>query len=223
MRRHPFLRLIIPLSALRDPHFPVFPAALKTKVANRGVAPDSFLTELIAWAKVAPSEIFAPNTVPVDIFTMVKAHLATPAGKDPSGTPIYHWDSLEHRRAALCEVMRVHAGMESSWRWDCGVDVTNAHSVANIRGQETGIFQVSFDSLDLGCGAMVPFAKAHGIDRVEEFIPAMKRDHQLALEYYARLVRVSVRWAGPIIRQTLDCIYPSLSRSAVAAFQRLLL
>jgi hypothetical protein len=202
-----------------------FPDPLKTKVANRGIAPDSFLTELIAWAKNAgpASDIFAPNTVPVDIFTMIKAHLATPAGKDPSGTPYITGtaSSIARRPSAKS------CASTPAWKaHGAGIAASTARTppaCANIRGQETGIFQVSFDSLDLGRGAMMPFAKAHGIDRVEEFIPAMKRDHQLALEYYARLVRVSVRWAGPIIRQTLDCIYPSLSRSAVAAFQRLLL
>ena len=68
-----------------------------------------------------------------------------------------------HRRAALLEVMRVHAGFESSWDWNEGVDITNPHSVAHIEGQETGIFQVSFDSVLLGHNAMLPFAQAHGI------------------------------------------------------------
>jgi hypothetical protein len=199
-----------------------YPAALKTRVDNRDAAPDSFLAELIAWARTAPDEIFSPNAVPVDIYTVIRSSLATVVGRDGTGALVYHWDSLLQRKAALCEVMRVHAGLESSWNWKEGVDRTNQTSMRNLTGQETGIFQVSFDSLELGRGALKPFAKARGIDRVEEFIPAMKSDHALALEYYARLVRVSIAWAGPILRHTHDCIYPWLSRTGLAAFQNLL-
>lgn len=197
--------------------------ATKARVSNRGVPPDSFLEELIAWAKTAPPFIFAPNNVAVDIFTVIKSRLATRAGVDFSDTPILRWNSLQHRKAALTEAMRVHAGLESSWDWNEGVDKTNQTSMKNIAGQETGIFQVSFDSLNLGAGAMKPFAKERGIQAVGKFISEMKRDHVLALEYYARLVRVSIRWAGPLLRQRgPDSVYPYLSRAAVAEFQELL-
>lgn len=199
-----------------------FPAALKARVDNRGVPPDSFLTELIAFGRKAPDEIFSPNAVPVDIYTVIRSSLASVAGRDGAGGLVYHWDSLLQRKAALLEVMRVHAGLESSWNWNEGVDRTNQTSMRNVTGQETGIFQVSFDSLALGNGALKPFAKARGIDTVGEFIPSMKSNHPLALEYYARLVRVSIRWAGPILRHTHDCIYPWLSRTGLAAFERLL-
>src|SRR4051812_39461556 len=95
-------------------------------VGNRGSAPRSFLTELVAWARTAPGEIFAPNRVPMDAYAAIKSSLATEAGHDPSGTPIYHWDSLSHRRAAMLELMRVHAGRESEWHWNEAVDKTNA-------------------------------------------------------------------------------------------------
>jgi hypothetical protein len=196
--------------------------ASKEHVANRGVPSDSFLNELLDWARSAPGEIFAPNSVPVDIFTVIKSTLGSPAGKDGADTPIFHWDSLLHRKAALLETMRVHAGLEASWKWNEGVDTTNRTSMANVEGQETGIFQVSFDSTRLGAGEMKPFAKARGIDTPAKFIPAMKKDHALALEYYARLVRVSVRWAGPLMRHGADSVYPWLRRDAVAEFQSFL-
>lgn len=200
----------------------MYPSALKVPVDNRGPAPDSFLEKLIAWAKTAPDEISAPNAVPIDIYAVIRSSLATVAGRDGAGALVYQWDSLLQRKAALLEVMRVHAGLESAWNWNEGVDHSNATSMRNITGQETGIYQVSFDSLALGGGALRPFAKARDIDRVDFFIPAMKADHALALEYYARLVRVSIAWAGPILRHTHDCIYPWLSRPGVAAFERLL-
>lgn len=194
--------------------------ATKQRVHNRGNPPDSFLEELIEWARKAPDEIFAPNAVPVEVYTVIKSSLATPIhpNGDPSGTPLYHWDSLLHRKAAMLEVMRVHAGFESSWTWILGVDTTNQTSMRNITAQEAGIFQVSFDSTHLGNGAMKPFAKANGIAHPDNFIAKMKSDHALALEYYARLVRVSIAWAGPLLRHGTDSVYPWLSRASVAEF-----
>lgn len=197
--------------------------ACKEKVSNRGVPPDSFLDELIAFLRTAPDFISAPNSVAVDIFTVIKPRLAVHTLNDHSGTPIWQWKSLLHRKAALAEAMRVHAGLESSWKHGEGVDKTNPRSMANRVSEETGIFQVSFDSLNLGQGVLKPFAKERGIDTVEKFIPAMKADHPLALEYYARLVRVSIRWAGPLLRQTgPDSVYPYLSRAAVTEFESFL-
>ncbi len=190
----------------------------KAKVYNRGNPPDGFLTELIEWAQSAPDVIFAPNAVPVDIYTVIKASLATYTGHDATGTPTYRWDSLKQRKAAMMEAMRCHAGEESSWTWILGVDTTNKHSQAHIEGEETGIFQVSFDSLNLGHGAMKPFAEGHGIDTPQAFIDKMKSDHKLALEYYARLSRVSIAWAGPLLRHGQDSVYPWLSRAAVEEF-----
>jgi hypothetical protein len=196
--------------------------ATKARVYNRGIAPDSFLMELTDWAKTAPDEIFAPNAIPVDIYTVIKSSLATEVGKDRFGNPVYAWDSLLHRKAALLETMRVHAGMESSWTWILGVDTTNAHSVSSKTGEETGAFQVSFDSVFLDHSAMWPFAVAHGIDTAAKFIPAMKSNHPLALEFYARLVRISIEWAGPLLRHGSNSVYPWLSRAAVAEFEGLL-
>lgn len=178
----------------------------KRKVKDQGRPPDSFLNELIDWARGADDSIFAPNTVPLDVYSLVRPELGP-------------WTSPLHRKASMCEVMRVHFGFESSWRWDCGVDTTNKTSMAHIEGQETGIGQVSWDSLRLGNGAMKPYAVAHNIETPEKFIPAMKSNHVLALDYYARLVRVNIAWAGPLIRRE---ILPFLSRESVAEFQSLL-
>ena len=48
-------------------------------------------------------------------------------------------NDMSLRRAAMLEVMRVHAGFESSLNWKEGVDRTNKTSMANVTGQETGI------------------------------------------------------------------------------------
>ena len=180
--------------------------ATKARVTNRGVPPNSFLTELVEWGIAADEEIFAPNDIPHDVYADVKPLLGP-------------WTSALQRRAAMLEVMRVHAGFESTWNFDEGVDTTNQTSLHNKEGEETGIFQVSFDSTNIANGAMKPFAVAHGIDTIDTFIPKMKADHKLALEYYARLIRVNIRWAGPLIRHEVD---PWLSRDSMNEFQTLL-
>jgi len=183
----------------------IFGAAL-SRVSNRGTPPPMFLAELVEWGREAPIEIFAPNPNPADIYADVNPILGP-------------WQNLIHRRAAMLEVMRVHAGFESSWNWNEGVDKTNHASMTHLDGQETGIFQVSFDSTFIANHAMKPFAVAHGIGTVGSFIPEMKSNHKLALEYYARLVRINIKWAGPLVRHEVD---PWLSRAAVDDFQTLL-
>ena len=180
--------------------------ATKAKVSNRGHPPDSFLTELVEWGISADEEIFASNGNPHDIYSDIVGLLGP-------------WKHLLHRRAAMLEVMRVHAGFESSWNWDEGVDISNQTSMSHIEGQETGIFQVSFDSTFIANGAMRSFVVANGIPTAGSFIKEMKSNHKLALEYYARLVRINIRWAGPLLRHEID---PWLSRDAVAEFQQLL-
>lgn len=180
--------------------------ALKSPIRGRGTPPDSVLAEIVSWAKDAPLEIFVANDDPQDVFNRL--------------TPVLGpWMSVFHRRAGLCECLRVLAGFESSWNWNEGVDHSNATSMANVTGQETGIFQVSFDSLNLDNSAReLHSCVSHycgGID-VHSFIREMKSNHVFALEYGARLLRNNFFWDGPIKRHEIDS---SLSRDAVAAFE----
>jgi hypothetical protein len=195
---------------------------IRAEVLNRGAAPSSFIGELVQWARKTPEEIFAPNAEPVEIYTVIKSSLGTLDSETPGSGKHYVWNGPLHRKAALLEAMRVHAGLESSWNWTEGVDVTNARSRRNKRGEEAGIFQVSFDSTDLCNGVMRPFAQEHNIMEPEAFIHAMKGNHALALEYYARLVRHSISWAGPLIRNGPDSIYPWLRLDAMQEFLDLL-
>src|SRR4051795_6864525 len=102
--------------------------ATKQKVLNRGIPPDSFLQELIAWGRAAPDEIFAPNQN-ADVYSSVVEVLGP-------------WQGLPHRRAAMLEVMRVLAGFESSWDWNAGVDTHNPTSIT-ADTIEAGAWQVS--------------------------------------------------------------------------------
>lgn len=80
--------------------------ATKQHVSNRGVAPDSFLDQLVDWGKAAPEEIFMPNAFS-DVYSSVRNTLGP-------------WEGIGHRRAVMLEVMRVLAGFESSWDWNEG-------------------------------------------------------------------------------------------------------
>lgn len=182
-------------------------------VEDQGRPPESFLTELVEWGRTAPDDIFEPNTDPEDVYLVLAPILGNP--QKP------RWDDLLHRRAAMLELMRVHGGMESGWDWREGVDTTNRRSMANPRGEETGLWQVSFDSTYLGKD-MADFAEAHGIDAYKEFIPAMKLDHKLAMEYYARLMRANYKWAGPVIRERGDTVRKWLSKDSMNEFRKLL-
>lgn len=191
-------------------------SATKAKVHTRGIPPDSFLDELVAWGRSAPDSIFAPNEKQ-DVYASVEKELG-PYSVVP-----------HHRKAVMLEVLRVLAGFESSWKWTEGVDTTNRTSMAHIEGQETGIFQVSanavfFDS-SLQAFVLSRIGAFHGIGTrysgfaVEDFITRMKADHAFAIEFASRLLRFTVRHNGPVLRKEIN---QWLSRAAVAEFERLL-
>jgi len=179
--------------------------ATKAHVLNRGVTPDSFLQELVLWAKDAPDEIFTPNPH-YDIYSSVKPFLGP-------------YTSLLNRKAVMCEVLRVLGGFESSWNWDEGVDTTNQSSLHNINGQETGIFQVSFDSVGFDPSLAECVNRYCGGVSAKLFIPSMKSNHVFAMEYCARLLRFNINWDGPIKRGYMQ---PWLKRDAVAEFEELI-
>lgn len=180
--------------------------ATRKRVSNRGNPPPDFLKELIEWGRTAPEEIFAPSSAPVEIYTSVKAELGP-------------WQGPLHRRAVMLECMRVLAGFESSWKWSEGVDLSNQHSLEHITGEETGAWQVSFDSLPFGVDLKELARKFCVPLSPKAFIEKMKAEHTFAMEYIARLLRHTVRHNGPVLRKEIN---PFLSREAVAEFQRFL-
>lgn len=197
--------------------------ACKAKVLNRGIAPDSFLNELVDWGKTAAEELFAPNQN-FDIYSKVK----------PEFGP---WESPLHRRAVMLEVLRVLAGFEASWDWTEGVDTSRLGS-DSPENSEAGAWQVSYDARNLD-PSLRAFLVSNGITDGVTFQRKMKFDHTLAMEFEARLLRIDVKnpqrlHNGPlykgdersIIRRSLrgaeHSIYPWLSRAAVAEFQSFL-
>ena len=178
--------------------------AAKQRVLNRGVPPDSFLNELIAWGRAAPDDIFVPNPH-ADIYANVVAVLGP-------------WQGSRHRRAVMAEVMRVLAGFESSWDWNAGVDTTNPTSTTPDT-IEAGAWQVSANSMTFGQELKdLVLSKVGSLDG-DKFQQAMKQDHQLAMEYVARLLRRTINHHGPVKRHEIDAW---LRRDAVMEFQALL-
>lgn len=181
--------------------------AVFSQVANRGKPSREFIEELVRWAKGARDEIFAPRKDPrppnKDIYTLVRPTLGP-------------WDGLNHRKAAMLEVLRVLAGLESSWDWNEGVDTTNARSMRNVTGQETGAWQVSYDSLPFGDDLRALSERVCQPLSPRHFIDKMKSNRAFAMEYIARLLRHTHRHNGPVLRGE---IVPYLKRSAVAEFE----
>lgn len=196
-------------------------SATKAEVFNRGIAPDAFLNEMVAWAKTAPDEIFARNSTvgTRDIYNKVFAELGP-------------YKNLTHRKAVMLEVMRVLAGFESSWDWTEGVDTSRLGS-DTPSNSEAGAWQVSYDSRTKDSDLVI-LLRNNLIGNGIEFQRAMKFNHPLAMEYVARLMRYNTKHNGPLykgderlaIRRSLrdpkHSIYPWLSREAVAEFERLL-
>ncbi|HYK44219.1 MAG TPA: hypothetical protein VEV83_03565 [Parafilimonas sp.] len=179
--------------------------ATKQHVLNRGVPPDDFLDQLVAWGKQAADEIFAENAHS-DIYSSVKNTLGP-------------WRDLKHRRAVMLEVMRVLAGFESSWKWNEGRDITNSTSVTP-ETIEAGAWQVSANSMNFGQELKDLVLRDVGTLDGNDFQKAMKQNHTLAMEYIARLLRRTTKHNGPVARHEID---PWLRRDAVDEFERLLI
>jgi hypothetical protein len=190
----------------------------KRRVFNRGSAPNTFLTEMVEWAKGASDDIFEVNPLN-DIYAKVRSELGP-------------YDNLRHRKAVMLEVMRVLAGFESSWDWKEGVD-TSRLGDDTPENSEAGAWQVSYDARRIS-PELAKILRDQGIHDGITFQRAMKFDHPLAMEFVARLMRINTRHNGPLykgserdaIRRSLrgaeHSIYPWLSRESVGEFEGLL-
>jgi hypothetical protein len=179
----------------------IFVACIK-KVFNRGVPPESFLKELIDWARQAPDEIFEKNAIH-DIYSNVKSELGP-------------FSDLLHRKAVMLEVLRVLGGFESSWNFKEGVDTTNPTSNTPCT-EEAGIFQCSGNAMEFDSSLENLLRKASGGKTdCETFIAVTKENHHFAFEFCARLLRFTVNHHGPVKHKKIN---PFLRRDAVSEFQ----
>lgn len=189
----------------------------KMPVKNRGIAPDSFLIELIEWANTAPKEIFDYNEETNDIYDSIKPELGP-------------WDNILHRKAAMLETMRVLAGFESSWNWNEGIDTSNPSSNTKDTA-EAGMWQISYNSQSFGQD-LKDLLKSKKITNGIEFQSITKSEHIFACEYVARLFRHTYKHNGPLYKNRSifpkklqgeeNSIYPWLSKKAVDEFKSFL-
>lgn len=163
--------------------------------------PVSFLDELVDWALRAADDLFLPNAV-MDIYSSVVRQLG------PYGIGA-------HRKAVMLEVLRVLAGRETMWNWNAGVDVGKIVAKTS-HNEEAGAFQVSADSMDLDPGLKDYARTTLGATDDTTFITGMKSNHPFAIEYTARLLRVTIRHHGPILH---GHIHGELSKAAVKEFR----
>jgi hypothetical protein len=173
---------------------------------QHGSPPTSFLDQLIDAINPLPNDIFAPSAN-YDIYSVMLSTLGP-------------WQGLLHRKAVMCEVLRVQPGFESDWNWNCGVDTNNPSSIAHIEQQETGAFQVSADSMHFDQSLPDCVDRLAGAHDVITFINSMKSNHPLAVEYVARLFRFNTTWAGTINKPSQ--VRGWVRRDAVAEFQTFL-
>lgn len=173
-------------------------------VANRGIPPTSFLDELVAWGKSAQNDLFVVNNRQ-DIYWQMLDVLGP-------------WMGPRHRRAAMLEVLRVLAGLESAWTWDAGRD-ENSKYQRTPETAEAGAWQISANSMQFGSD-LVKFAVATvgSIDPIR-FQETMKSNHNFAMEYTVRLLRHTTQHNGPVLRREIDAW---VRRDAVAQFEHLL-
>jgi hypothetical protein len=178
-------------------------ATLKS-VHNRGTPPESFLDKLVTWGRNASPEIFEPNNKQ-DIYVSVAEYLGP-------------FDGSLYRRAVMLEVLRVLAGFESSWDWNCGRDTTNAESNTPCT-EEAGIFQCSGNSMSFDATLKKLFRDSGGDGSCANFIVLSKANHEFSIEYCARLLRFTTRHHGPIRDKKF---HSWLRRDAVKEFEQIL-
>jgi hypothetical protein len=179
--------------------------ACKKKVFNRGVPPESFLNELIDWARQAPDVIFERNNIN-DVYSSVASELSP-------------FTDLLHRRAVMLEVLRVLGGFESSWDFNAGRDITNPTSNTPCT-EEAGVFQCSGNAMEFHPSLKSLLGNVSGGQTsCEKFIVVTKQNHRFAIEFCARLLRFTVNHHGPVKHKKIN---PFLRRDAVSEFQRFL-
>src|SRR5262249_39794613 len=122
------------------------------------------------------------------------------------------------RKAVMLEVLRVLPGHESMWNWNQGVHATKKGPKTS-HNEETGVFQVSADSMDLN-KALKDFVQATiGATDDATFIARMKSDHKFAIKSAGRLVRANMAGTGPISGRRIN---GDLKKPAVTEFRNYL-
>lgn len=173
---------------------------------GHGIPPKAFLDELIDIINTLPDSVFERNDKH-DIYSVMIGALGP-------------YTDLLHRKAVMCEVLRVQAAFESDWNWNSGVDILNENSKKHKEGEETGAFQVSWDSMAFDSSLRTCLDRIAGSHDVNTFIIKMKENHSLAIEYCARLLRFNTTWCGTINHESM--VISHVRKDAVQEFKTFL-
>lgn len=173
---------------------------------EHGITPKSFLDELIDTINQLPDVVFEKNNNH-DVYSIMLGSLGP-------------YTDLLHRKAVMCEVLRVMAAFESDWNWNAGVDANNNYSKHHKEGEETGAFQVSWDSKYFDKSLVDCLDRVTGKHDVDTFISKMKENHSLAIEYCARLLRYNTNWCGTLNHSSM--VISHVRRESVEEFKSFL-
>lgn len=184
--------------------------ALFAKVYNRGAPPASFINGIIGWGRRAHLELFEQNRCQFDVYDLAKPVLGP-------------WRSILHRRAVMCEILRVLGMLESSGNWGEDFDVS---SKAEREGPEdvrsAGAFQISYDSR-FQSPTLATYLRGSRVLDATEFRRRTRSDTDFACDYTAHLLRITFKHNGPLVRSSINAtnknsVLPWLSVKAVDAF-----
>jgi len=170
---------------------------------KRKAPPKEFLQDLLQWIQKAPEFLYAVNSQPKDAFSHLRSELG-----------ITSKSSLKYRQAALFELMRVSAAMESSYDWSEGRDLSASNY--DYYTQEAGIFQTSpnshvsyKDGYYFRWQYLDKLVAKHGVGKVSIINQAankawnsLMKDYQFKdtiLEHHAFMLRHNYRHYGPVI------------------------
>lgn len=186
--------------------------ACKSRVHNRGIAPDWFLDEITAWAKTAPDSHFTVNST-YDIYSLVRPQLGP-------------YRSLKHRKAVMVESLRVLGGFESSWKHTAGLDTTNASSAQSKCREEAGLFQCSQNATYFGddlkalqkdqCKSYTQKTVCLNFIACSKDSAGNKANRKFVYDFVSLLVRKTIRHHGPLVRKEIN---PWLKKSCVAEIE----
>lgn len=173
--------------------------------------PTSFLHTLIEIVRELDDSIFASNSNPHDVFTSIFPVVQPWTGVKDS----FEW--FQHRKAAMCEVLRVLGGFESTWNWKEGKDMSSKHE-NDADTMSAGLWQISYDSRSHG-DDLNALIQRWGIHDGMDFQWIMKNKVSFAIEYAIRLFRHTTHHNGPLLRHEVD---EQMSRAAIDEFKHLL-
>lgn len=195
--------------------------AAATEVFNRGKLTQTFLNDMVGVIGAMPEHIFLPD-MEVDMYGKAADKLGP-------------YESTLHRRAVMCEILRVLALFESGGDHTEGVD-TSRLGPDTPENAEAGAWQISLDSRKIHSDLrdmLSEYRSDHvpsGIKNGIVFQQVMKFDPDFSTRYAATLMSHNGMHNGPlykgaeraIIRSSLrgekHSIYPYLKKTAVAEF-----